>query len=178
MSRQSISARDAPTFSNAAAVSLHPVRRCFKVDSAIWCVPFLVPSFASCFTFLIFAIHQVQVRRSHSHLGLLAAATAALLAASRVACLSCCIVTTSRRCLVLAPGPHALLRRRGASLACQCLSDQVVYHPDRAAVSLATAQVNQLGHLLVRTRWRIQVEREDGQAVAVQRQLHIALEIS
>ena len=65
----------------------------------------------------------------------------------------------------------------GAPLACLDLPDQVVYHPSRASITLLAAQAYQLRHFLVRLRRRIQIQREDGQAVTMQREFDVALEI-
>ena len=112
------------------------------------------------FVYALFPIHQVQVRGSHSRLGLLAAATAGFF---------------RRRVLPASAAAWSPPVASSAStpLACQALPDQVVDRPDRVAVTLSTAEADELRYLLVGTRWRIQVEREDGQAMAAERQLHL-----
>lgn len=57
------------------------------------------------------------------------------------------------------------------------LPDEIVHDPNGATVALLAAHGDVTRHLLIRTRRRIQIEREDRQATPGERQLHIALEI-
>src|SRR5579859_7778621 len=67
--------------------------------------------------------------------------------------------------------------RHRAAMTHLALSYQVVRFPSGTGIARPTAQAHELRRFLV-WWWRcLQVEREDGQAVAVQRQLHVALEI-
>jgi hypothetical protein len=50
------------------------------------------------------------------------------------------------------------------------LPDQVIYYADRAAVAFLTAQVHDVHYVFVNPEWCIELQREDGQAMTVQRE--------
>src|SRR6266853_4457963 len=106
----------------------------------------------------------MQVRRCHYLLRLIVTAATALLATSCAPCLSSYIVTPYHRFLF--PDSRSLLGRCGTSLALLDLSDQAVHLPGRTSITLPAAQAYQPCHFLVRPRRRIQLQREDWQAIA------------
>src|SRR5690348_9437076 len=118
----------------------------------------------------------MDVQRTFPFWCLLLVAPSPLLVASRAGGLFCLTGIACPHLLVPPPARHSLFGRGSASLARLARSDQLIHRTGRTRIPPAAAQAHELRSLFVRTWRRVQSEREDGQAVAAQRELDVALE--